>query len=59
MLRSAATVSRDEVECLDRLGAWIDGAAAGAPEGGATPEWRVLYDGYVAAGLPAGAAIPE
>jgi uncharacterized protein YndB with AHSA1/START domain len=44
--------------CLDRLGAWLGGADAVAPGGGATQEWRSLYEGYAAAGLPTGASIP-
>jgi uncharacterized protein YndB with AHSA1/START domain len=44
--------------CLDRLGAWLDaGSEVVAPGGGATPEWRALYDGYAAAGLPTGAPV--
>jgi uncharacterized protein YndB with AHSA1/START domain len=44
--------------CLRELGRQVAGEPATAPAIGVTPEWRDLYDGYVAAGLPSGAPIP-
>jgi uncharacterized protein YndB with AHSA1/START domain len=41
--------------CLERLG----DAAASAPGSSPTPEWRALYDAYVARGVPSGAPIPS
>ncbi|UGS36499.1 SRPBCC family protein [Capillimicrobium parvum] len=43
--------------CLDAMEAALAGAPI-APSGGPSPERRRRYDEYVAAGVPAGAAIP-
>ena len=43
--------------CLEALTATIDGTPGTAP-GGRSPEWEELYEGYIAAGVPSGAAIP-
>lgn len=43
--------------CLEALTAAI-GGTPGTPPGGRSPEWEALYEGYVAAGVPSGAAIP-
>ncbi|GAA4913129.1 uncharacterized protein YndB with AHSA1/START domain [Actinomycetospora succinea] len=43
--------------CLDALDAALAGTPGGAP-GGRTPAWEELYEAYVAAGVPSGAAIP-
>ena len=43
--------------CLEALTAAVDGTPGTAP-GGRSPEWEELYEGYVAAGVPSGAAIP-
>ena len=44
--------------CLAELDRLLAGEAAEAPGIGVTPEWRELYDKYVAAGLPSGAEVP-
>ena len=44
--------------CLAELDRLLAGETAEAPGIGATPEWRELYDKYVAAGLPSGAEVP-
>jgi uncharacterized protein YndB with AHSA1/START domain len=44
--------------CLARLTDHLDGRDADAPTSEATPEWRELYEGYQARGLPAGAPVP-
>ena len=44
--------------CLAELDRLLAGESAEAPGTGATPEWRELYDKYVAAGLPSGAEVP-
>jgi uncharacterized protein YndB with AHSA1/START domain len=44
--------------CLAELDRLLAGEPAEAPGTGATPEWRELYDKYVAAGLPSGAEVP-
>ena len=43
--------------CLDALQSRLAGGHDGPAPGGPTPEWREHYDHYVAAGLPAGAAV--
>jgi uncharacterized protein YndB with AHSA1/START domain len=45
--------------CLRELDRHVAGEPASAPGIGVTPEWRELYDEYVAAGMPSGAPIPE
>ena len=45
-------------KCLTELDRLLAGEDAKAPGIGATPEWRELYDKYVAAGLPSGAEVP-
>jgi uncharacterized protein YndB with AHSA1/START domain len=45
--------------CLAELDRLLAGDDAEAPGIGVTPEWRDLYDKYVAQGLPSGAEIPE
>ena len=44
--------------CLDALAARLDGTHAGPAPEGPSPAWRARYDEYVAAGVPAGAAVP-
>ena len=44
--------------CLTELERLLVGEAAEAPGIGATPEWRGLYEKYVAEGLPSGAEVP-
>ncbi|MCD2185556.1 SRPBCC family protein [Actinomycetospora soli] len=44
--------------CLEALDAALTGRPQEAP-GGATPAWRRHFDDYVAAGVPAGAPVPE
>jgi uncharacterized protein YndB with AHSA1/START domain len=44
--------------CLDRLERAVDRGDATAPGPEPTDEWRTLFDGYVADGLPAGARLP-
>jgi len=43
--------------CLDGLAGAL-GGSPDAPTGGRTPAWEDLYQAYVAAGVPSGAAIP-
>ena len=45
--------------CLGQLDLLLAGEDATAPGIGPTPEWRELYDKYVAEGLPSGAEVPE
>jgi uncharacterized protein YndB with AHSA1/START domain len=45
-------------QCLTELDRLLMGETAQAPAIGATPEWRALYDRYVAEGLPSGAEVP-
>jgi uncharacterized protein YndB with AHSA1/START domain len=44
--------------CLDALAQLLDGRPGALGPTGPSPEWRRRYDEYVAAGVPAGAAIP-
>ena len=44
--------------CLDALAGHLDGAPAAAPAQEPTPQWRVRYEEYRAAGVPAGAEVP-
>ena len=44
--------------CLDRLEGHLGGTPTQAPDDGATPEWRELYEDYQRRGLPAGAPVP-
>ena len=44
--------------CLAELDRLLADETSQAPGIGATPEWRELYDKYIAAGLPAGAEVP-
>lgn len=45
--------------CLDALQRRLAGEHDGPAPEGQSPEWREHYDHYVAAGMPAGAAVPE
>ncbi len=45
--------------CLDRLTRTVAGEDTEAPTGEPTDEWRALYDKYQAAGMPAGAPVPD
>ncbi|POX37116.1 toxin [Streptomyces sp. Ru73] len=44
--------------CLAALDAFAEGRSFEGPHSGPTPQWEKLYAEYVAAGLPAGAAVP-
>lgn len=44
--------------CLGSLERLLSTGSGEAPGTGATGEWREIYDGYVGAGMPSGAAIP-
>ena len=44
--------------CLTEMDRLLAGEDAEAPGIGVTPEWRALYDKYVAAGVPSGAEVP-
>ncbi|AMM30755.1 hypothetical protein SA2016_0050 [Sinomonas atrocyanea] len=68
-LADSATAARNAAGwhvCLGELekrlgGSRSSGPSAGGPDAGAAEDsldWRTLYDGYVAAGLPSGAPIP-
>ena len=45
--------------CLDALARRLDGAHDGPSPAGASPEWEARYAEYQAAGVPAGAEIPD
>ncbi|MEA2311969.1 MAG: hypothetical protein QOE28_1937 [Solirubrobacteraceae bacterium] len=55
---AARTAAGWEV-CLAALTRALDGHPGAAPPAEATADWRAAYDAYVAAGMPAGAPIPE
>ncbi|HZX08079.1 SRPBCC family protein [Kribbella sp.] len=44
--------------CLDELSKSLDGTTSAGPHSDTATEWQPLYDEYVAAGMPHGAAIP-
>ncbi|MDN3026781.1 SRPBCC family protein [Streptomyces sp. S.PB5] len=44
--------------CLAALDAHARGEDFGGPHAGAEAPWKGFYDGYVAAGVPSGAAVP-
>ena len=44
--------------CLGSLERLLSTGSAEAPGTGATGEWREIYDAYVEAGMPSGAAVP-
>ncbi len=45
--------------CLDELATALAGGPPSGPHDGPTPEWAAHYDAYVAAGMPAGARVPD
>jgi uncharacterized protein YndB with AHSA1/START domain len=44
--------------CLAELTGLLSGGSANGPRHGSALSWRRYYDGYLAAGLPAGAEVP-
>jgi uncharacterized protein YndB with AHSA1/START domain len=62
VLSSADQAARDAAGwhvCLDRLERSLSGEDATAPGAEPTGEWRRLYEGYEARGLPTGAEVPS
>lgn len=45
--------------CLVELDKHLSGATTDGPHGAGAAPWRPYYDAYIAAGMPAGAPIPE
>ncbi|GAB2758447.1 SRPBCC family protein [Streptomyces bullii] len=61
VLGAADTAARNSAGwqvCLAALDAKAQGQRVEGPHAGAQASWKVLYDAYVAAGVPSGAPVP-
>ncbi|MHA6622120.1 SRPBCC family protein [Pseudonocardia sp. DLS-67] len=56
---SAARTAAGWTVCLAELDKHVSGALADGPHSATAEPWQPHYDGYVAAGMPAGAPIPS